>query len=101
MIGGSRCLQNVLERNRHTVSFRAHEEAIVRAGFVPHGLLQVTQEDRAWKAEERGATWAGGGGGVEEWTDFVSEDRRVFNLIEDWNTAALDPEVWYNTLCLR
>ena len=73
----------------------------MRGGFAPHGLLQVTQEDRAWRAKERAATWAGGGGGEKEWTDFVSDDRRVYNLIGDWNTATLDPGVWYNTLCLR
>ena len=26
------------------------------------------------------------------------EDRRLFDITEDWSIAALDPEVWYSTV---
>ena len=29
------------------------------------------------------------------------EDSRVFDIMEDWNTAALDPGVWINVVCGR
>ena len=32
-------------------------------------------------------------------TDCVTEDRRVFGIMGDWSTAALDPGVWYSTVC--
>ena len=41
----------------------------------------------------------GPGGKNKEWTDCVVEDRRTFGILEDWSIAALDPGVWYNTVC--
>ena len=35
----------------------------------------------------------------KEWTDCAAEDRRLFGITGDWSTAALDPGVWYSTLC--
>ena len=29
----------------------------------------------------------------------MAEDRREFDIMGDWSTAALDPGAWYNTLC--
>ena len=28
----------------------------------------------------------------------MAEDRRLFGIMGDWNTAALDPEVWCSTV---
>ena len=36
---------------------------------------------------------------AKEWTDHVAEDRWVFGITGDWSIAALDPGVWYNTVC--
>ena len=55
-------------------------------GAAPHGRPQVTQEGHVGRAEERGP-----GGKEKEWTDSMTEDRRVFAITEDWSTAALDP----------
>ena len=35
----------------------------------------------------------------KECTDCVAEDRQVFGITGDWSTAALDPGVWYSTVC--
>ena len=29
----------------------------------------------------------------------MAEDRRVFDITGDWSIAALDPGVWYGTVC--
>ena len=48
-------------------------------------------------------SWTTGGnvGRVKErqWTDCVAEDLRLFGITGDWSTAALDPGVWYSTIC--
>ena len=43
----------------------------------------------------------GPGGKEKERTDCVAEDRRMFGMTGDWSTAALDPGIWYITLCKR
>ena len=41
------------------------------------------------------------GSGVRgnKWTECVAEDCRVFDITGNWTTAALDPGVWYSTVC--
>ena len=39
-------------------------------------------------------------GKEKKWTDYVAENRRLFGIMGDsWSTAALDPKVWYSTVC--
>ena len=38
----------------------------------------------------------GPGGKEKVWTDCVADDLRLFGVTEDWRTAALDPEAWYD-----
>ena len=30
--------------------------------------------------------------------EYMSEDRRMFDITGDWSTAILDPGVWYSTV---
>ena len=43
---------------------------------------------------ECGETWTGGEG--EKWADCMVEEFRLFGITGDWNTATLDPGVWYS-----
>ena len=50
---------------------------------------------RVMSRELENAGKHGPGGKEKKWTDCVAEDRRLFGITGDWNTAALDPGVWY------
>ena len=41
-----------------------------------------------------------GGEEEKEWADCVAEGLRLFGIMGDWSTAALDPGVWYSTVSM-
>ena len=53
---------------------------------------------RVMSGELENAGKRGPGGKEKEWTDCVTDDRRLFGVTGDWRTAALDPGAWYNTV---
>ena len=57
---------------------------------LPKRVMSVELEN----AEKRGP-----GGKEKEWTNCVAEDRRIFGITGDWGTTALNPWVWYSTVC--
>ena len=54
---------------------------------------------RVMSGELENAGKRGPGEEEKQWTDCVAEDRRVFGITGDWRTTALDPGVWYSTVC--
>ncbi|CAN0119649.1 unnamed protein product [Ascophyllum nodosum] len=65
--------------------------ALFRMG--DHGLPKRVMSGELENAGKRGP-----GGKEKEWKDCVVEDLRLFGITGDWNTAALDPWAWYNTV---
>ena len=55
------------------------------------------QDGHVGKGGERGKTWAGGEGEIMD--GLHGRDHRMFGITGDWSTAALDPGVWYSTVC--
>ena len=53
---------------------------------------------RVMSGELENAGKRGPGGKEKEWTDCLANDRRLFGITGDWNTAALDPGVWYSAV---
>ena len=47
----------------------------------------------SWRTRENDSM--GRGGKEKQWTDCVAEYRRMFGITGDWNTAELEPGVWY------
>ena len=53
---------------------------------------------RVMSGELENAGKRGPGRNEKEWTDCVADDLRLFGVTGNWNTAALDPGAWYNTV---
>ena len=51
---------------------------------------------RVMSGEPENAEKRGPRGKEKEWTDCVADDLQLFGITGDWNTAALDPGVWYS-----
>ena len=53
---------------------------------------------RVMSGELENAGKRGPGGKKKEWTDCVAVDLRLFGVMGDWSTAALDPGAWDSTI---
>ena len=73
---------------------RGHAKVILVGGAAPHGRRQVTQEGHVGRAGEHGPGERGNNGRTA-WQRIVG----FFGITGDWSTAALDPWIWYSTLC--
>ena len=66
--------------------------ALLRKG--DHRLPKKVVSGELENAGKRWAEWK-----KKQRTDCVAEDRRVFGIMGDWRTAALNPGFWFGTVC--